>query len=230
MKTLFDPRHSRGLLLSGVLVGALGGIAFMGFALRAQADAPDRSEGPLAPLDPSALLGMPVEGIRRTDLVDGYRNRRGRRLHNALDIMAPRNTPVRAATSGTIAALNSSPAGGTSIWQYDDTGTFCYFYAHLARYAPGLRAGQPVARGDVLGFVGTTGNAPEVRSAPALRGLPAGDQGPLVVGRAREPLSAPARRPAGQRDPRGRVEPQGTFTDRSSSFVPLRHQPSRFEQ
>jgi len=166
VKTLFDPRHSRGLLLSGVLVGALGGIAFMGFALRAQADAPDPSLAPLAPLDPSALLGMPVEGIHRTDLVDGYRNRRGRRLHNALDIMAPRNTPVRAATSGTIAALNSSPAGGTSIWQYDDTGTFCYFYAHLARYAPGLRAGQPVARGDVLGFVGTTGNAP--RSAPHL--------------------------------------------------------------
>jgi murein DD-endopeptidase MepM/ murein hydrolase activator NlpD len=152
-----------------MLVGALGGIAFMGFALRAQADAPDPSGADaraLAPLDPSALLGMPVEGIRRTDLVDGYWNRRGRRLHNALDIMAPRNTPVRAATSGTIAALNSSPAGGTSIWQYDDSGSFCYFYAHLARYAPGLRAGQPVARGDVLGFVGTTGNAP--KSAPHL--------------------------------------------------------------
>ncbi|MET0554191.1 MAG: M23 family metallopeptidase [Vicinamibacteria bacterium] len=169
MKALFDPRNTRGLLMSGVLVGALGSIVFIGFALRAQADTPDTSEAmaaPLAPLDPSALLGMPVEGIRRTDLVDGYWSRRGRRLHNALDIMAPRNTPVRAATSGTIAALNSSPAGGTSIWQYDDSGAFCYFYAHLARYAPGLRAGQPVARGAILGFVGTTGNAP--KSAPHL--------------------------------------------------------------
>jgi murein DD-endopeptidase MepM/ murein hydrolase activator NlpD len=149
--------------MSGVLSGAVGAIAFMGFALRAQADAPDPA---LAPLDPSALLGMPVQGIRRVDLVDGYLSPRGHRIHNALDIMAPRNTPVRAATSGTIAALNSSPAGGTSIWQYDESGSFCYFYAHLARYAPGLRAGLPVARGDVLGFVGTTGNAP--RHAPHL--------------------------------------------------------------
>jgi murein DD-endopeptidase MepM/ murein hydrolase activator NlpD len=166
VKALFDPRQTRGLLLSGALVGAVGAVVFMGFALRVQADAPDPSAVGLAPLDPSALLGMPVQGIRRADLVDGYFDRRGRRIHNALDIMAPRNTPVRAATSGIIAALNSSPAGGTSIWQYDTTGSFCYFYAHLARYAPGLRAGQPVARGDVLGFVGTTGNAP--KSAPHL--------------------------------------------------------------
>jgi peptidoglycan LD-endopeptidase LytH len=167
VKALFDPRKTRGLLLSGALFGAAGAVAFMGFALRAQADAPDPSATVgLAPLDPSALLGMPVQGIHRADLVDGYLDRRGRRIHNALDIMAPRNTPVRAATSGTIAALNSSPSGGTSIWQYDTSGSFCYFYAHLARYAPGLRAGQPVARGDVLGFVGTTGNAP--KSAPHL--------------------------------------------------------------
>jgi len=167
VKALFDPRQTRGLLLSGVLVGAVGSIVFMGFALRAQADAPEPDAAPLAPLDASALLGMPVAGIRRGDLTDGYFEKRGRRrLHNAIDIMAPRNTPVRAATSGTIAALNSSPAGGTSIWQYDASGTFCYFYAHLARYVPGLRAGQTVARGDVLGFVGTTGNAP--KSAPHL--------------------------------------------------------------
>lgn len=167
MKALLFPRQTRGLLLSGALVGAGGAIVFMGFALRAQADASYPSAAAaLAPLDPSALLGMPVQGIRRADLVDGYFERRGHRVHNALDIMAPRNTPVRAATAGTIAALNSSPAGGTSIWQYDTTGSFCYFYAHLARYAPGLRAGQTVTRGDVLGFVGTTGNAP--KSAPHL--------------------------------------------------------------
>jgi murein DD-endopeptidase MepM/ murein hydrolase activator NlpD len=166
MKGLFDPRQARGLLVSGSLAGAVGAVVFIGFALRAQADAPEAAAAIVAPLDPAALLGMPVEGIRRADLVDGYLSKRGRRLHNALDIMAPRNTPVRAAAAGTIAALNSSPAGGTSIWQYDASGTFCYFYAHLARYVPGLRAGQTVARGDVLGFVGTTGNAP--RSAPHL--------------------------------------------------------------
>lgn len=169
MNGLLDPRHARGLLVSGALAGAIGGIVFIGLALRAQADTPDTAEvtaPALAPLDPSALLGMPVEGIRRADLVDGFFGKRGRRIHHALDIMAPRNTPVRAATAGTIAALNASPAGGTSIWQYDESGAYCYFYAHLARYAPGLRAGQPVARGDVLGFVGTTGNAP--KSAPHL--------------------------------------------------------------
>jgi len=162
VNALLDPRKTRGLLLSGALVGAVGSIVFMGFALRARADAPGPDAASVAPLDASALLGMPVAGIRRADLIDGYFERRGsRRIHNAIDIMAPRNTAVRAATSGTIAALNSSPAGGTSIWQYDTSGTYCYFYAHLARYVPGLRAGQTVARGDVLGFVGTTGNAPK---------------------------------------------------------------------
>lgn len=63
-------------------------------------------------------------------------------------------------TSGTIAKLFDSKAGGTTIYQYDPSGCFCYSYAHLERYAPGLREGQRVSRGDVIGHVGTSGNAP----------------------------------------------------------------------
>jgi murein DD-endopeptidase MepM/ murein hydrolase activator NlpD len=112
-------------------------------------------------VEPPGLLALPVEGVARAELVDGFLDSRGSRTHHALDIPAPRHTPVRAAVAGVVAALSSSRSGGTSIWQYDESGQYCYFYAHLQRYAPGLRAGQTVARGQVIGFVGTSGNAPE---------------------------------------------------------------------
>ena len=144
-------------------MGALGTVVFVGCALRTRAAA--RDPAPTAPALPSvvplALLALPVEGVPRADLVDSFFDRRGQRTHHALDILAPRHTPVRAAVAGVVAALNASRAGGTSIWQYDESGAYCYFYAHLQGYAPGLRAGQTVARGQVIGFVGTTGNASE---------------------------------------------------------------------
>lgn len=84
----------------------------------------------------------------------------GGRPHEAVDILAPRHTPIHAVEDGTIAKLFDSKAGGTTIYQYDPSGRFCYYYAHLERYAPGLRDGQRVSRGDVIGYVGTSGNAP----------------------------------------------------------------------
>jgi len=86
--------------------------------------------------------------------------RSGMRAHEALDILAPRNTPVKAVDDGTIARLFYSKAGGTTIYQFDPSEQFCYYYAHLERYAEGLREGQHVSQRDVLGFVGTSGNAP----------------------------------------------------------------------
>jgi murein DD-endopeptidase MepM/ murein hydrolase activator NlpD len=68
--------------------------------------------------------------------------------------------------SGTIAKLFVSKAGGNTIYQFDPTGRFCYYYAHLERYADGLREGQRISRGDVIGYVGTSGNAP--RNTPHL--------------------------------------------------------------
>ena len=84
----------------------------------------------------------------------------GGRPHEAVDILAPRNTAVHAVEDGTIAKLFDSRAGGITIYQFDPSGRFCYYYAHLERYAPGLREGQRVSRGDVIGYVGTSGNAP----------------------------------------------------------------------
>lgn len=104
-------------------------------------------------------LEIPVRGVDREDLRDTFSNARGSRAHEAIDIMAPRHTPVRAVDGGRIEKLFTSKAGGLTIYQFEPTGTFSYYYAHLDHYASGLREGQPVRRGDVIGYVGSTGNA-----------------------------------------------------------------------
>jgi peptidoglycan LD-endopeptidase LytH len=106
-------------------------------------------------------LEMPVRGISATALVPSFNDARDGRRHEALDIPAPRNTPVVAVEDGTIAKLFQSRAGGTTIYQYDPGSTYAYYYAHLERYADGLREGGAVRRGDVIGYVGTSGNAPK---------------------------------------------------------------------
>jgi murein DD-endopeptidase MepM/ murein hydrolase activator NlpD len=104
-------------------------------------------------------LEIPAEGIQKDDLRDTFADARGGRAHEALDIMAPRHTPVRAVGDGTIQKLFTSNAGGFTIYQFDPTSTFSYYYAHLDRYADRLHEGQVVRRGDVIGYVGSTGNA-----------------------------------------------------------------------
>jgi murein DD-endopeptidase MepM/ murein hydrolase activator NlpD len=106
-------------------------------------------------------LLIPVEGVSADALTRQFSDpRSGSREHEAIDILAPRNTPVRAVEAGTIARLFLSKAGGITIYQFDPTQRYCYYYAHLERYADGLREGAAVKKGDVLGFVGTSGNAP----------------------------------------------------------------------
>jgi murein DD-endopeptidase MepM/ murein hydrolase activator NlpD len=125
------------------------------------------SSASLGPVTEAALvlelrdrdLKIPVEGIDREDLVDTFTDARGSRSHEALDIIAPRNTSVRAVEDGRIQKLFTSKAGGLTIYQFDPTGTYAYYYAHLERYADGLREGQTVDAGDVIGYVGSTGNA-----------------------------------------------------------------------
>ena len=107
-------------------------------------------------------LMIPVDGVRADQLTRQFSEERGgNRRHEALDILAPRNTPVRAVEDGTIARLFFSNAGGITIYQFDPSTTFCYYYAHLERYADGLREGQAVRKGQLLGYVGTSGNAPK---------------------------------------------------------------------
>jgi murein DD-endopeptidase MepM/ murein hydrolase activator NlpD len=107
-------------------------------------------------------LLIPVEGVKPDQLTRQFGDERGgERRHEAIDILAPRNTPVRAVEGGTIARLFYSKAGGITVYQFDPTESFSYYYAHLERYADGLREGQTVRKGDVLGYVGTSGNAPK---------------------------------------------------------------------
>jgi murein DD-endopeptidase MepM/ murein hydrolase activator NlpD len=105
-------------------------------------------------------LLVPVQGIRPEDLQDTYDDARSQgRVHDAIDIMAPRNTPVLAVEAGRIVKLFSSDRGGLTIYQFDPTESYAYYYAHLESYAPGLKEGDQVARGQVIGYVGITGNA-----------------------------------------------------------------------
>ena len=107
-------------------------------------------------------LTIPVQGVTAQTLVRSYHDARsGGREHEALDILSPRNTPVVAVEDGTIAKLFFSKAGGNTIYQFDPGREYCYYYAHLERYVDGLAPGQPVRRGQVIGYVGTSGNAPE---------------------------------------------------------------------
>ena len=106
-------------------------------------------------------LEIPVEGIRPEQLVRSFDDRRGMRRHEAIDILAPMGTPVKAVENGRVARLFFSKAGGITIYQFDPTERFCYYYAHLERYAPGLKENDVVRKGQVLGYVGVSGNAPK---------------------------------------------------------------------
>jgi murein DD-endopeptidase MepM/ murein hydrolase activator NlpD len=157
------------------LVGAALGALLLGLFL-ALAGTPDRAvPGPpsASPLSPSYVqrgdihrlrgrrLLLPVEGIPAGDLRDSFADARGSRVHEAIDIFAPRGTPVRAVDDGVVERLLRGGRGGLSVRHLDPTGGYRYYYAHLDAYEPGLREGASVRRGDLLGYVGSTGNAPE---------------------------------------------------------------------
>lgn len=107
-------------------------------------------------------LLVPVAGVAPHELTRQFDEpRSGGRLHQAIDILAPRNTPVLAADDGTIARLMQNELGGLTVYQLDPTERFAYYYAHLEAYAEGLVEGAPVRRGELIGYVGTSGNAPQ---------------------------------------------------------------------
>ena len=106
-------------------------------------------------------LTIPVAGTMASHLTNTFDDVRGggARAHQALDIMAPRGTPVVAVEDGRIEKLFTSRPGGLTIYQFDPTRSYSYYYAHLDRYAEGLTEGQAVKRGEVIAYVGSTGNA-----------------------------------------------------------------------
>jgi murein DD-endopeptidase MepM/ murein hydrolase activator NlpD len=106
-------------------------------------------------------LMIPVEGIEQRTLRDTFHEQRsGGRIHMATDILALRGTPVLSASDGRIVKLASGGAGGITIYVADASGRYLHYYAHLEGYAPGIKEGLQVREGQVIGFVGTTGNAP----------------------------------------------------------------------
>ena len=105
-------------------------------------------------------LLLPVQGFDLHQLRDDFAEKRGAHVHEAIDMPAPRGTPVLAADDGTVKKLFTSGAGGLTVYEFDPSGTYCYYYAHLDRYAEGLHEGQAVRKGERLGYVGTSGNAP----------------------------------------------------------------------
>ena len=177
------PRRARMWPLTAIVVAFFAGIAVDGWlrtygpplpaSVRAAEDAPAADAAPTKPVVrravapttgtiPRGNLRLPIDGADVASWKGEFAQRRdgGSRGHEAVDILSPRNTPVHAVTNGTIAKIFESKAGGHTVYQFDADGRLCYYYAHLERYADGLHDGQTVARGDVIGYVGTSGNAP----------------------------------------------------------------------
>lgn len=130
--------------------------------------APAPEEAPAAPaLAPTVSnfvgtvhLIIPVAGVKPDQLIDTFDDARSEgRLHDAIDIMAPSGTPVLAAADGRILKLFQSERGGTTIYQLGPNQQFIFYYAHLAGYAPSLFEGKDVKQGEVIAYVGDTGNA-----------------------------------------------------------------------
>ena len=156
------------MLWLGLSVASNGGVAGDGTPVAGKVD-----EGPTTEEIDAALhsarrafatdhdgLMLPVEGIAATQLVDTFgASRSGGRSHGALDIMAPRGSPVVSATEGIVERLHLSSAGGITAYVRSPDGAWVYYYAHLDSYAPGLAAGQHLRQGDPIGRVGSTGNA-----------------------------------------------------------------------
>lgn len=113
-----------------------------------------------APAEVPGRLLVPVQGVRPEQLVDTYSAARSEgRRHDAIDIPAPRGTPVLAAASGVVLKLFQSVRGGTALYELAPDRRTIYYYAHLDRYAAGMAEGRALRQGEVIGYVGNTGNA-----------------------------------------------------------------------
>jgi peptidoglycan LD-endopeptidase LytH len=131
-------------------------------AVREEAPVPATPPPSALPAELAALraeMVVPVQGVPRSALRDSYAEARGARVHEALDIMAPRGTPVLSAAAGRVLRLHPSAAGGNMVYAADVSDRFILMYSHLDRYAEGLAPGAPLRRGQLVGYVGISGNA-----------------------------------------------------------------------
>lgn len=155
-----------GILVCGWIAGAVAVVILAAprgraVTLPVEAARPGLSAAEGTPALQTPALRLPVFGVAPQELQDTYTQARsGGRVHNAIDIRAPRGTAVIAAVDGTIRKLFTSRAGGLTIYEFDVNEERVYYYAHLDHYAPGIYEGLFVKAGTVIGYVGTTGNAP----------------------------------------------------------------------
>jgi len=148
----------------------------------------------LAALPSNDRISIPVCGVLRGQLKCTFYEGRVGHIHHAIDILAKRGTPVLAAVDGRVRKMFLSRAGGITLYEWDNASTTSYYYAHLDRYAAGVHEGQTLHRGELIGYVGTTGNAPpgtphlhfQIETLPAskewLKGVPV-DPYPILVAR-----------------------------------------------
>jgi len=134
--------------------------ALIAISVAVSASAAPTDEADIARLRLRALL-VPVQSVSVSELQDTYLQGRGNgsRVHEAIDISARQGTPVVAVEDGKIAKLFWSKPGGRTIYQFDPASEFAYYYAHLDAYADGLREGMPLRKGQLVGYVGISGNA-----------------------------------------------------------------------
>ena len=152
------------ILLLVLAVGYVGWVIILNMSggSDGQAPAPQRAEVPVprSVSRPREPLLIPVAGVRPDQLSDSFDDARGEgRVHDAIDIMAPRGTAVIAAAAGTIEKLFDSRLGGRTIYIRRPGGQWMDYYAHLDSYVPGLAEGQKVVQGQLIGTVGSTGDA-----------------------------------------------------------------------
>jgi murein DD-endopeptidase MepM/ murein hydrolase activator NlpD len=118
-----------------------------------------RPRPPIADALRARRLMVPVAGVSPAQVPDTFGSPRGGRAHDAVDIPAPRGTPVLSADAGRVLRLARNRKGGLTIYAADETARFVYYYAHLGAYRRGIGEGSRLARGQVIGYVGTSGNA-----------------------------------------------------------------------
>jgi murein DD-endopeptidase MepM/ murein hydrolase activator NlpD len=160
--TAMDPPPVIGAVDSPVRAGGPAGGVARPFSIDEAAEAfAERLEDVAMEELRTRRLTIPVVGVDPDDLDGTFDELRGSRRHEAIDILAPRHTAVVAVEDGTIARLFFSQAGGTTVYQFDPTIRYVYYYAHLEGYARGLVEKGRVVRGQVIGYVGTSGNAPK---------------------------------------------------------------------
>jgi murein DD-endopeptidase MepM/ murein hydrolase activator NlpD len=156
-------RRDIGVFFAGFASGALVVVLFLriwGEVPQSRAQVTTATDHKNEPTAATFDIGLPISGLRRENILDTFDQKRdGGKSHEAADIMAPRGTPIFAVASGTIRKLFLSKPGGHTIYQFDAGEIYCYYYAHLDRYATGLTEGKSVQRGELIGYVGSSGNA-----------------------------------------------------------------------